>query len=135
VWGCPMRSPSPRFLRFGLEGNIQSSAMRQWYGPTINTNKTVFNPNFSKQGVRLTYRNFNFGWLVIKGRLHNFRHYCGNCLPRCIPLPYKLLVMLKSSLFFPGDEFAHFVQQRGELVVVRFFLNTNAQAIHALALF
>lgn len=37
--------------------------------------------------------------------------------------------MLKSSLFFPGDELAHFVEQRGELVVVPFFLNTYAQAI------
>jgi hypothetical protein len=43
--------------------------------------------------------------------------------------------MLKSSLFLPGDEFAHFVQHRGELVVVRFFLNTNGQPIHALAFF
>jgi hypothetical protein len=47
----------------------------------------------------------------------------------------KLRVVLKSSLFFPGDEFAHFVQHRGELVVVRFFLNANGQAIHALAFF
>jgi hypothetical protein len=50
-------------------------------------------------------------------------------------LPYKLGVMLKSSLLFHCDEFAHFVQQYGEFVVVRFFLNTNTQPIHSLALF
>ncbi len=50
-------------------------------------------------------------------------------------MPYKLGVMLKSSLLFPCDECAHFVQQYGEFVVVRFFLNTNAQAIHALTFF
>jgi len=130
-----MRSTSAVVLRFGLEGYIHVSAIRQCDRCTINASKLVLNPNFPKQILRSSYRNLNFFWLVSKAGLHKFVHDCGNCLPRSIPLPYELGVLLKSPLLFARDDLTQFAQQRRECVVVFFFLNTNAQAIHPLAFF
>jgi hypothetical protein len=130
-----MRSTSAGVLRFGLEGYIHVSAIRQCDRSTINASELVLNPNFPKQMLRSSYRNLNFFWLVGKAGLHKFVHDCGNCLPGSIPLPYELGVLLKSPLLFARDDLTQFAQQRRECVVVFFFLNTNAQAVHPLAFF
>lgn len=61
-----MRSTSAGVLRFGLEGYIHVSAIRQCHRSTINASELVLNPNFPKQILRSSYRNLNFFWLVSK---------------------------------------------------------------------
>jgi hypothetical protein len=54
-WSTKPRSESNRALRFGLEGYIHVSAIRQCDQRTINPSELVLNPNFPKQMLRSGY--------------------------------------------------------------------------------